>query len=151
MKKDTTKALKTIIKKLVAEEVSKQIKYVVKELTDPTPAKSSKKSQLVNEFGPLNEDVPKYSETKKYTDDPVLNEVLNNTQGGISQDAKPGYEEYPTMGGGAVDSVDKMVGMQSTMAPPQSNGDMPDFMKKAMSGHSAKVVKAIEGKHGTRT
>ena len=55
------------------------------------------------------------------------------------------------MGGGAVDSEDKMVGMQSPMAPPQSNGDMPDFMKKAMSGHSAKVVKAIEGKHGTRT
>ena len=67
MKKDTTKALKTIIKKLVAEEVSKQIKYVVKELTDPTPAISSKKSQLVNEYGPLNEDVPKYSETKEAT------------------------------------------------------------------------------------
>tara|TARA_B100001250_G_scaffold414309_1_gene451862 strand:+ start:1324 stop:1776 length:453 start_codon:yes stop_codon:yes gene_type:complete len=150
MNKDTTKALKTIIKKLVAEEVSKQIKYVVKELTDPTPAISSSKSKLIEEFGPVNEDTPKYSETKKYTDDPVLNEVLNKTQGGIAQD-KPGFEEYPTMGGGAVDSVDKMVGMQSSMAPMETQGNMPDFMKKAMSGHSAKVVKAIEGKHGTRT
>ncbi len=151
MNKDTTKALKTIIKKLVAEEVSKQIKYVVKELTDPTPAISSRKSKLIEEFGPLNEDTPKYSEAKKYTDDPVLNEVLNNTQGGIAQDTKPGFEEYPTMGGGAVDSLDKMVGMQSTMAPIPDQGNMPDFMKKAMSGHSAKVVKAIEGKHGSRT
>ena len=150
MNKDTTKALKTIIKKLVAEEVSKQIKYVVKELTDPTPAISSSKSKLIEEFGPVNEDTPKYSETKKYTDDPVLNEVLNKTQGGIAQD-KPGFEEYPTMGGGAVDSVDKMGGMQSSMAPMETQGNMPDFMKKAMSGHSAKVVKAIEGKHGTRT
>ena len=150
MNKDTTKALKTIIKKLVAEEVSKQIKYVVKELTDPTPAISSSKSKLIEEFGPVNEDTPKYSETKKYTDDPVLNEVLNKTQGGIAQD-KPGFEEYPTMGGGAVDSVDKMVGMQSSMAPMETQGNMPDFMKKAMSGHSAKVVKAIEEKHGTRT
>ena len=28
--------------------------------------------------------------------------------------------------------------------------NLPDFMKKAMSGHSAKVVKAIEKKHGSR-
>ena len=27
----------------------------------------------------------------------------------------------------------------------------PDFLKKAFSGHSAKVVKAIEEKHGTRS
>ena len=50
MNKDTTKALKTIIKKLVAEEVSKQIKYVVKELTDPTPAISSSKSKLIETY-----------------------------------------------------------------------------------------------------
>ena len=32
----------------------------------------------------------------------------------------------------------------------QVSDDTPDFLKKAMSGHSAKVVKAIETKHGTR-
>ena len=93
--------------------------------------------------------VVKKKKPVKLAKDPVLNKLLNETRGGIPQGE--GQEEYPTMGGGAVDSVDKMVGMQSSMAPMETQGNMPDFMKKAMSGHSAKVVKAIEGKHGTRT
>jgi hypothetical protein len=141
MKKDTTKALRGIIKKMVSEEVSKQIKYVIKELTDPTPVDAIGKE----------EHQPKYTETKKYTDDPILNEVLNNTEGGISNGAPAGFEEYPTLGGGAVDSVEKLAGMQSSMQPVQDTANMPDFMKKAFSGHSAKVVKAIDNKHGTRT
>jgi hypothetical protein len=142
MKKDTTKILKGIIKKMVSEEVSKQIKYVIKEMTDPAP---------VIDYLDDEEYQPKYTETKKYTDDPILNEILNNTEGSISQNVPDGFEEYPTLGGGAVNSVEKLVGMQSSMQPAQDTTGMPDFMKKAFSGHSAKVVNAIDEKHGTRT
>ena len=142
MKKDTTKLLKGIIKKMVSEEVSKQIKYVIKEMTDPAP---------VIDYLDDEDYQPKYTETKKYTDDPILNEILNNTEGSISQDVPAGFEEYPTLGGGAVNSVEKLAGMQSSMQPAQDTTGMPDFMKKAFSGHSAKVVNAIDEKHGTRT
>ena len=59
-----------------------------------------------------------------------------------------GNDEYPTMGGKTYTSQD-----MNTLAAPQQmqvSDDTPDFLKKAMSGHSAKVVKAIETKHGTR-
>ena len=77
--------------------------------------------------------------------DPVLNKILNETQGGIGAD-----DDYPTMGGGVYTSDrthELGMGSQAQMQDP----NMPDFMKKAMSGHSAKVVDAIGKKHGTRT
>ena len=69
---------------------------------------------------------------------------MNETQGGISAD-----DDYPTMGGGVYTSDrthELGMGSQAQMQDP----NMPDFMKKAMSGHSAKVVDAIGKKHGTR-
>ena len=77
--------------------------------------------------------------------DPVLNQILNETEGGI----QGGKEAYPTMGGGAYTS-ERVNELASGMNMQPADPNMPDFMKKAMSGHSAKVVKAIEKKHGSR-
>jgi len=72
----------------------------------------------------------------------VIEEIVNPTPTNNSQvmveDNLPSYttERMGEIAGGA---------------PMQPTGDMPDFMKKAMSGHSAKVVKAIENKHGTKS
>jgi hypothetical protein len=82
----------------------------------------------------------------------MLNDILNETAGDIAAGATSRIgsdaSEYPTMGGKTYTSQD-----MNTLAAPQQmqvSDDTPDFLKKAMSGHSAKVVKAIETKHGTR-
>ena len=125
MKANTIMALKKIIKETVEKEVAKQIQIVIKEITSPTPSQPIKEKIKVK--------------------DPVLNKILNETQGGISAD-----DDYPTMGGGVYTSDrthELGMGSQAQIQDP----NMPDFMKKAMSGHSAKVVDAIGKKHGSRT
>ena len=126
MKQNTITALKKVIAEMVSKEVAKQIKYVVKEMTAPT-----------TETKPV--------ENTLNVKDPVLNKILNETQGGIPSDT----DAYPTMGGGAYTTEN--MGQLTSNAPTQPAGNMPDFMQKAMSGHSAKVVKAIENKHGTKS
>lgn len=139
MKAKTILALKKIIRETVEKEVARQIKVVVQELVNPT---QSNNGQVMQE-----KKIPSYmqepKEEKQLAKDPVLNKILNETQGGIAG------EPMPTMGGGAYTS-DRM-GEIAGGAPMQPDGDMPDFMKKAMSGHSAQVVKAIEKKHGTKS
>lgn len=125
MKQNTITALKKVIAEMVSKEVAKQIKYVVKEMTAPT-AETKPVENTLN------------------VKDPVLNKILNETQGGIPSDT----DAYPTMGGGTY-TTENMG--QLTNAPAQPAGKVPDFMQKAMSGHSAKVVKAIENKHGTKS
>ena len=137
MKPNTITILKKLIKETVEKEVARQIKIVVKEIVNPTPPSNGKID--------IENSLPKYmqepKEDKKLSKDPVLNKILNETQGGISG------EPMPTMGGG-VYTTEKMRQI-SQPASSQISSEMPDFMKKAMSGHSAKVVKAIENKKGT--
>tara|TARA_B100000902_G_scaffold37101_1_gene44380 strand:+ start:3621 stop:4025 length:405 start_codon:yes stop_codon:yes gene_type:complete len=134
MKQSTISALKKIIEEAVQKEVAKQIKIVVQEIVNPPiPTNNVESNALV-------EDKPKIN-----VKDPVLNQILNETEGGIQAAQEP----YPTMGGGAYTS-DRMTEVAGVTPTGQPTGNMPDFMKKAMSGHSAKVVKAIEKKHGSR-
>ena len=139
MKANTITVLKKIVKEAVEKEVARQIKVVIQEIVNPTPQDNS---QLT-----IEDNVPSYmeepKEEKQLAKDPVLNKILNETQGGISA------EPMPTMGGGTYTT--ERMGEIAGGAPVQPTGDMPDFMKKAMSGHSAKVVKAIEKKHGTKS
>ena len=139
MKANTILALKKIIKETVEKEVAKQIKVVVQEIVNPTPPSNGKIE--------LEDKLPSYmqepKEDRQLAKDPVLNKILNETQGGISA------EPTPTMGGGAYTTQN--MGQIASPAPTQPTADMPDFMKKAMSGHSAKIVKAIEKKHGTKS
>ena len=71
---------------------------------------------------------------------------MNETKGGISQDGG-----YPTLGGGAytTDRMTELTGGKTKYSQADMEG-MPDFLKKAMSGQAAKVVKAMEEKNGTR-
>ena len=139
MKANTITVLKKIVKEAVEKEVARQIKVVIQEIVNPTPQDNS---QLT-----IEDNVPSYmeepKEEKQLAKDPVLNKILNETQGGIAA------EPMPTMGGGTYTT--ERMGEIAGGAPMQPTGDMPDFMKKAMSGHSAKVVKAIEKKHGTKS
>ena len=148
MKQNTITALKKIIKETVEKEVARQINVVVKELVSPTQPKNSPtttpelavaKNTEANLPGYMQE--PK--EERQLAKDPVLNKILNETQGGM------GGEPMPTMGGGPYTT--ERMGEIAQSAPVQPTGTMPDFMKKAMSGHSAKVVKAIEKKHGSKS
>jgi hypothetical protein len=141
MKQNTITALKKVVQEMVQKEVTKQINKVVKEITNPTVSEANGASYYT-------EPAPK---KRKLAKDPVLNKILNETQGGISGDAgQPAMEPYPTMGGGAYTTGD--VSQIAGGVPTQpTDPNMPDFMKKAMSGHSAKVVKAIEKKHGSKS
>tara|TARA_B100000902_G_scaffold258384_1_gene244620 strand:- start:3285 stop:3704 length:420 start_codon:yes stop_codon:yes gene_type:complete len=139
MKANTIIALKKIIKETVEKEVARQLKVVIEEIVNPTPTNNSQ--VMVEDNLPSYMKEPK--EEKKLAKDPVLNKILNETQGGIAA------EPMPTMGGGTYTT--ERMGEIAGGAPMQPTGDMPDFMKKAMSGHSAKVVKAIENKHGTKS
>ena len=148
IKSNTITALKKIIKETVEKEVARQINIVVKELVTPTqpvnsPTTTPELAALENTEANLPEYMKEPREERQLAKDPVLNKILNETQGGI------GGEPMPTMGGGAYTS-DRM-GEIAGGVPMQPTANTPDFMKKAMSGHSAKVVKAIESKHGTKS
>jgi hypothetical protein len=80
------KQLKTIIRKMVVEEVKKQVNEIfIKEQVKPSRMVATK---------------PKKREKVNYTDNSALNKVLNETVG-FSE-----TEEYPTMGGKAYTTED---------------------------------------------
>ena len=80
------KQLRTIIRKMVVEEVKKQVNEIfIKEQVKPSRMVATK---------------PKKREKVNYTDNSALNKVLNETVG-FSE-----TEEYPTMGGKAYTTED---------------------------------------------
>ena len=121
--------IKTIIRKIVREEVAMAIKEVITELKKPTQSQPQPK---------------KIIEKKSFTNNSVLNDVLNET----AQD-----EEWKTMGGGKFDSSkinDVMGGAYGDMMnknpniPVSVEGQTPDFLKKDYRA----VMKAIDKKQG---
>ena len=124
MKKKTN--IKTIIRKIVREEVAMAIGEVITELKQPTQSQPQPK---------------KIIEKKQYTENSVLNDVLNET----AQE-----EEWKTMGGGKFDSsrMNELVGgqysdMMNNQSPTISvDGQTPDFLKKDYR----KLLKATEAK-----
>ena len=105
--------LSVMLRKIISEEVSKAVR---KEFVQFVQLLNEKKKPVRRKKKPITEKsirdmakriVPK--EPKSYTKDPVLNEILNNTQGGVPQDGQmtapqpTGQEEWPTMGGGTFD------------------------------------------------
>ena len=92
MKKKTN--IRQVIRKIVREEVAMAIHEVISELKQP-----AQPTQPVQQVSQKNAFTKPKSAGKQYSTNPVLNEVLNETEGGL-----PGEEEYPTMGGGTYDS-----------------------------------------------
>ncbi len=106
--------IKTIIRKIVREEVAMAIKEVITELKQPIESQTQPK---------------KIIEKKSFTSNSVLNDVLNET----AQDG-----EWKTLGGSEFtsDRMNELMGKQyGDMVTNQSptisvDGQTPDFLKK---------------------
>jgi len=114
MKKKKTN-IKTIIRQIVREEVAMAIKEVITELKQPIESQPTPQKKIV--------------EKKSYTENSVLNDVLNET----AQD-----EEWKTLGGGEFTSnrMNELVGkqygdMMNSQSPTISvDGQTADFLNK---------------------
>ena len=129
MKKKTN--IRTVIRKIVREEVAMAIGEVITELKQPTQSQPQPK---------------KIVEKKSYTENSVLNDVLNETAQG---------EEWKTMGGGKFDSsrMNELVGrqygdmMNGTQQVPSSD-PMSQFLNKDYSEVLEKAIEKSNRKHG---
>ena len=122
MKKKTN--IKTLIRQIVREEVAMAIKEVITELKQPTQTKPTPQKKIVNK--------------KQYTNNSVLNDVLNET----AQD-----DEWKTMGGEYTsDRMNELVSgqygdmMNGTQQVPSSD-PMSQFLNK---DYSEVLEKSIE-------
>ena len=123
MKKKTN--IRTVIRRIVREEVAMAIQEVITELKQPS--QPQQKSE-------------KIVEKKSFTKDSILNDVLNETAQ---------RDEWKTMGGGKFDSsrMNEIIGsnygdMMNSQSPTISvDGQTPDFLKK---DYSAVVKKGLE-------
>ena len=120
MKKKTN--IRTVIREIVREEVQMALK---KELTEVF--KSLKTKPLVKE----TKRVVKKRKPMKLAKDPVLNQILNETRGGVPS----GEEEYPTMGGKTFDRTS----MASMMGYGNVGGEEPNIAQTTV-GHSGAPV-----------
>ena len=130
MKKKKTN-IKTIIRQIVREEVAMAIKEVITELNKPTESQPKPQKKIV--------------EKKSYTNNSVLNDVLNET----AQD-----DGWKTMGGGQYtsDRMNELVGgqygdmMNGTQSVPSSdpisqflNKDYSQVLEKSIEKSSRKL------------
>ncbi len=136
MAKSTSKIVNAI-HRLIKEEVQKQLEEKLK-------------NSDYSEADAADYYTGQESETMQtFAKDPMINKLLNETAG-LTQTG-----DYSTMGGGAY-TTSRMAELTGgrpnsvNQASMESFEGMPDFMKKAMSGESAKIVKAMEAKNGTR-
>jgi hypothetical protein len=143
MKKKTN--IKTLIKKIVREEVALVIGEVISELKQPTQIMTASTDEIRK-----TKPKKKVVEKKDYTSNSVLNDVLNETAQS---------DEWKTLGGGKFDSsrMNELVGGQyANMMGDNPNGNLavemgvnpteaPDFLKKDYRA----VMKAIDKKKGT--
>ena len=129
MKKKTN--IRTVIRKIVREEVAMAIGEVITELKQPTQSQPQPK---------------KIVEKKQFTENSVLNDVLNETAQS---------EEWKTLGGGKFDSsrMNELVGrqygdmMNGTQQVPSSD-PMSQFLNKDYSEVLEKSIEKSNRKHG---
>ena len=98
----TKTELVKLIKEVAKREVKKQMNVIL--IKEQRLSKvSSKKSKPITEKQFKEPIRRKY---KEYTKDKTLNQILNETVGGIEGNSGGGeFDEYPTMGGKAFDST----------------------------------------------
>ena len=137
MKKKTN--IRQVIRTIVREEVAMAIKEVITELTNPTQQVSQPKSKQK-----ITESSEPY---RKYTENSVLNDVLNETANS---------EEWKTMGGGKFDSsrmndvIGKNYGDMMNGTPQQvpSSDPMSQFLNKDYREVLKKTDEKQKQKHG---
>ena len=166
MKSDLTKTLRKIIREEVEKAVRTEFVNFVSLLGESKkPKKVSKpKKKKITETSirqMVDDIVPPKKEKVSFTKDPVLNDILNETRGGVPQDGTippqpQGQEEWPTMGGGTFDrtkmaemmgyggEVPQTQGMTTPEGAPVTN--VPDSISKAMTRDYTDVMKAIDKK-----
>ena len=127
------KNIKTIIRQIVREEVAMAIKEVITELKQPTQTQPKPQKKIV--------------EKKQYTNNLVLNDVLNETAAS---------DEWKTMGGGKFDSsrMNELVGGQYSDVMNQqpqvvpSTDPMAQFVNKNYSEVLEKSIQKSKNKIG---
>ncbi len=138
-----TSKLVSLIKEVVKQEVKKQVTNILINETNIPKTKPVVKKKKVEE--------------KKYTDNPTLNKILNETA--------QQQEEYPTLGGGTFDSsratellgygslgndeVKREVAAAGTMKGAGMNPEAaPEHLKNALTRDYSDLIKAIDKKKG---
>ena len=155
----TKKDLVKIIREVVKIEVKKQ----VNEIFIQEEKSSSLKSLTEKAFKePIRK---KYKKREKvtYTSNKTLNNILNETVGGIEGNGQ--MDEYPTMGGGTFDSsrvaelagfggdkqTQREVGAVQTMKEAGVTANqVPDHVQDALTKDYSQVMKAIDNKKGSK-
>ena len=175
MKSDLTKTLRKIIREEVETavrtefvnfvslmgEAKKPKKKVVKSKPKKKVVSETSIKKMVDDILP-NSEVDGQVQKNRFSTNPILNDILNETQGGLPNDPtippqpqpKEGHEEYPTMTGGVMDKT-KMAQMlgyggEVPMATPEGIpvSDVPNAVTKAMTRDYGDLMKAIDKKKG---
>ena len=138
-----TSKLVSLIKEVVKQEVKKQVTDILINETNIPKTKPVVKNKKVKE--------------QKFTDNPTLNKILNETA--------QQQEEYPTLGGGTFDSsratellgygslgndeVKREVAAASTIKSAGMNPDAaPEHLKDALTRDYSGLMNAIDKKKG---
>jgi len=138
-----TSKLVSLIKEVVKQEVKKQVTNILINETNIPKTKPVAKKKKVKE--------------QKFTDNPTLNKILNETA--------QQQEEYPTLGGGTFDSsratellgygslgndeVKREVAAAGTMKGAGMNPEAaPEHLKNALTRDYSDLIKAIDKKKG---
>ena len=138
-----TSKLVSLIKEVVKQEVKKQVTNILINETNIPKTKPVVKKKKVKE--------------QKFTDNPTLNKILNETA--------QQQEEYPTLGGGTFDSsratellgygslgndeVKREVAAAGTMKGAGMNPEAaPEHLKNALTRDYSDLIKAIDKKKG---
>ena len=135
--------LVSLIKEVVKQEVKKQVTDILINETNIPKTKPVVKKKKVKE--------------QKFTDNPTLNKILNETA--------QQQEEYPTLGGGTFDSsratellgygslgndeIKREVAAAGTMKGAGMNPEAaPEHLKNALTRDYSDLIKAIDKKKG---
>ena len=152
--------LVSLIENMVSKEVKKQINTIfISEGIRSIRENNKFDIKLKNVKVPLIEKNVKQKEIK-YTSNNVLNEILNNTKGGILQEGD-GSEEYPTLGGGTFDTnrMTELIGYGKSDETKRDVGavetikkaglsvdDVPDHVTNALTRDYSDLMKAMDKK-----
>lgn len=155
-KKQFINIIERIVEKKVKEELPKQLKeiFIKEDFKDETVDLKS----LSKEFNPPDDSEIKEEVT--YSNNETINKILNETKGGIN---KPGFEDYPTLGGGTFDTnrASELLGYGKSDEGKREMGavdtirnagvsveDVPDHVQNALTRDYSTVMKAIDKKRG---
>lgn len=144
--------MKIMIREMVREEVAMAIREVITELKKPMEQKSAD-TRVIKGFK------KRMSKKRNLAKDPVLNDILNETKGGISTGGE--FENYPTMNSSRLvqmlghdtdeDTKRNANVAQTLQEMGKSVNDIPEGVVNAMTRDYSGLMNAMkEKKSGTK-